>query len=214
MDESSLPVTMQLAQAASDAQVRERARLSRALHDSIGGSLSAVAIELDLVRMDFAASQEIKARLEAIEQALATAFDCVRDLTYEVVPDLVERIGLDAALRRLSARTGARIQLGDGDSALTVPQATACYQIAELALDEALRRGANNLSLTLSRGQMEIRHDTTPASPDEPGWLLASVRMKLAALTAGLDISTVQDSSAGCTITQISTMMKAPGHAL
>ncbi len=214
MDESSLPVTLRLAQAAADAQHRERARLSKTLHDSIGGALSAVAVELDLLSMDFADTPEFKTRLSAIVQTLEKAFDHVRALTYDVTPNLVDRIGLEAALYHLAARTGARINVVDGASAFTGPQADACHQIAELAMEEALRTGAGNLSLDLADGHLEIRHDTTPVPADDPGLLLAAVRMKLAALNTGLFLAIVPDPSARGTITQVSVAMKGRGHVL
>lgn len=119
------------------------ARLARFLHDDVGQVLSAVGLQLDALRHDFGARMtELDQRAVDIQQMLETLIGRIRDLSYELNPSVVQRIGLQFALDRLVARfrTGfsgvIRAQL---DPAVRVPhdRAEAMYRGAEAALELA-----------------------------------------------------------------------------
>jgi signal transduction histidine kinase len=121
----------------------EYARLARFLHDEVGQVLSAVGLQLDALRHDFGVrTPELDQRTVDIQQMLETLIGRIRDLSYELSPSVVQRIGLQFALERLSARfraafTGViRTQL---DPAVRVPhdRAEAMYRGAEAALELA-----------------------------------------------------------------------------
>ncbi len=83
----------------------EYARVSRALHDDVGQVLSAVGLQLDVLRMDFKdRAPDIVQRTQEIQQLLEKAVVHVRDLSYELNPAIVERAGLPFALERLADR--------------------------------------------------------------------------------------------------------------
>src|SRR5260370_828178 len=80
----------------------ELARVSRLLHDEISQVLSAVGLQLDVMRMDFAPQvPEIAGRTAEIQRVLEQAIVHLRDLSYELNPSVVERAGLQSALDRL-----------------------------------------------------------------------------------------------------------------
>ncbi len=58
--------------------MNKRERAARFLHDQIGGSLTAVALQLDLLRMDH---PEVAPRVEEIQRSLDTAMTSVRELS-------------------------------------------------------------------------------------------------------------------------------------
>lgn len=149
---------------------QEGARVSRILHDEVGQVLSAVGLQLDLVRMDVnsdpaAATQ----RIADVQRMLEKAISQVRDLSYELNPSVVERAGLKAALDRLVSRhrtenPGTIRLLYDHAVRLPASTATAIYKIAEQALDNAVRHsGASTIDVLVkaSKGgeMLEIRDD-------------------------------------------------------
>lgn len=116
------------------------ARLARFLHDEVGQVLSAVGLHLDALRHDFGAGMpELDQRTGDIQQMLETIIGRIRDLSYELNPSVVQRIGLQYALDRLTARfrgvfSGTiRARL---DPAIRVPpdRAEAMFRGAEAAL--------------------------------------------------------------------------------
>ncbi len=128
-----------------NAREQEGARVSKVLHDEVGQVLSAIGLQLDLLRMDLADHvADTSHRIDEIQKVLELAVAQVRDLSYELNPSVVERTGLQFALDRLVGR--CRKQFGGNirllfDSSVRVPieQATAMYKIAELALENALQ---------------------------------------------------------------------------
>src|ERR1017187_8585006 len=85
------------------AREQEGARVSRILHDEVGQVLSAIGLQLDLLRMDLhdKAADNTKRILE-IQKVLELSVGQVRDLSYELNPAIVERTGLQFALDRKS----------------------------------------------------------------------------------------------------------------
>ena len=80
----------------------ERKMASKFLHDTVGQNLTALGMQLDLVRMDFEeAAPEACARIGEIQKVLETIMEDVRDYSYELNPSTVERAGLRPALDRL-----------------------------------------------------------------------------------------------------------------
>src|SRR5208283_2411978 len=70
---------------------REMTRVSRVLHDSVGQVLSAVGLQLDVMRMDFErAAPGIVARTAEIQQMLEAVIGELRELSYELNPSIVE----------------------------------------------------------------------------------------------------------------------------
>lgn len=147
----------------------ERARLSRVLHDEIGQILSAAGLQLDLLRMDCAQVAGVAVRVVETQKLLEQAVAQLRDLSYELNPSIVERVGLQTALEKLIARCrksfpGA-VQLR-WDESLRMPAqaAQACYKIVEQALENAARHsGAGRIEVTVERKvdgvQIEVRDD-------------------------------------------------------
>jgi PAS domain S-box-containing protein len=138
------------------AQESDRGRLARFLHDEVGQSLSAAGLQLDLLRMDFeAAAPEIKTRTVELQAMLETIMAGVRDFSYELNPDIVERAGLHAAMDRLVGRTRKRFSgnlrlLHDSSLHVPPPVGSAIYKIASEALENALQHsGCSQIELIL-----------------------------------------------------------------
>ncbi|MGA3028053.1 MAG: histidine kinase [Bryobacteraceae bacterium] len=147
---------------------RELARVSRVLHDKAGQVLSAVGLQLDVMRMDFQQQAPgIVERTAEIQQMLEEVITELRGLSYELNPAIVERAGLPFALDRLvgrfreSYRGTMRLFI---DSAARVPETAAAtfYKLAEFALDNVVEHSESSYAEVLVRQArdrfvMEIR---------------------------------------------------------
>ncbi len=128
-----------------NAREQEGARVSRILHDEVGQVLSAIGLQLDLLRMDLHDKvADNSKRIAEIQKVLEQSVGQVRDLSYELNPSIVERTGLQFALDRLAGRyrkgfDGKIRLLFDSSVRPPVEMATALYKIAEQAIDNSIR---------------------------------------------------------------------------
>ncbi len=124
-------------------------RAGRALHDHIGSSLSAVGVQLQMLRMDVPAAQE---RLDETLQILEESLSRVRDLSQELCPSPAYRGGLKQALLRLADQhmsSNCNIDLDYSATAVLPGEiAAAVYETSAAALAEALRQGATVVRIT------------------------------------------------------------------
>jgi signal transduction histidine kinase len=123
----------------------ERRMASKFLHDSVGQNLTALGLQLDLVRMDLEpAAPDACQRLEEVQRVLETIMEDVREYSYRLNPSTVERAGLRAALDRLLSRVRERfngtVRLNVDPSLKLDPLiAPALFQIAQEAIENAVR---------------------------------------------------------------------------
>jgi signal transduction histidine kinase len=76
----------------------ERVRLSRALHDELGGLLVSAVMDLGWIEQH-SGSVDLGARLSRVRAALAAAIDLKRSLIEDLRPSLLDNFGLFAAYR-------------------------------------------------------------------------------------------------------------------
>jgi signal transduction histidine kinase len=160
--------------AAVNQREMEFARVSGVLHDQVSQVLSAIGLQLDVLRLDFKQqAPEIEERTEEIQEMLERVINQLRDLSFELNPSVVERAGLQAALDRLAGRIRAnfsgtfRIHF-DPAERIPVPIASAFYKIAERALEGCPSRpGCNQIEVQVKLAQanyvLEI-HDNSDFS--------------------------------------------------
>jgi signal transduction histidine kinase len=150
------------------------------LHDEVGQVLTAVGLQLDVLKLDYKAQlPEIVARIHEIQQMLDQAVTQVRALSYDLNPAVVEKAGLQSALDRLVGRYRnefkGTLRL-HYDSSVRVPLevANAWYKIAELALENAVQHakaGKIEVSIrpALAGTMLEVRDDGCGFSRDDAG---------------------------------------------
>jgi signal transduction histidine kinase len=93
-------------------QEEERARLSRGLHDELGGLLLAARMDVTWMQRHAAEDDaEVKKRLERLKQALDQGIELKRRVVEELRPTLLDTMGLVAALRWQSEETCRRADL-------------------------------------------------------------------------------------------------------
>jgi signal transduction histidine kinase len=196
------------------ARDQEGARISRILHDEVGQILSAIGLQLDLLRMDLTEDVEAASqRIAGIQKVLETAVDQVRDLSYESNPSIVERAGLPFALDRLVGRyrkafAGGIRLLFDSSVRVPVEPATALYKIAEQALDNAVAySGGAQIEILVKRVKhavaLEIRDNGKGFTPEQESTGLGLHLMKYQASQAGIQFSVASAPEKGTIVRAI-----------
>lgn len=197
----------QVLAAAVNAREQEAVRVSRLLHDDVGQILSAVGLQLDLLRMDVEAElPDVAARLEQCQKYLETAIEQVRRLNSELNPAIVERAGLQTAMDRLVGRyrdAGPSIRLlFDSSIRPPLPVAKNLYRIAECALDNAVRHGeAKRIEVFVKAaragGTLEVRDNGVGFDPATAAPGLGLPLMEYYAAEAGLVLSVTSEAGQG-----------------
>jgi PAS domain S-box-containing protein len=143
-------------------QEDERRHLARELHDEIGQVLSAISVNLKVVRgkVDPAAWPRLEESIGLVDRAV----DQVRNLSLDLRPSVLDDFGLEAALRwyvdRLAKRTGLQAHFTAESALLDVPSAvrSACYRLAQEALTNVVRHArAGEVWVHFHEGEGEVR---------------------------------------------------------
>ncbi len=122
----------------------ERRTIARELHDEVGQLLSAVKVELALIRRTPDAAGQSRL-LTSAEHMADEALQGVRDLSRLLHPALLDDLGLSAAvdwyLQGFGRRTGLRVELLQEDMEPRLPSATeaGAYRIIQEALSNTAR---------------------------------------------------------------------------
>ena len=137
----------------------ERRTIARELHDELGGTLSAVKMDI-LMGRDAASKrgdEKSVARLQRGLSSIDSSIQFTRRLIEDLRPTLLDNLGLEAALRSMTEqfceRAGCRcvISLPQGELNLTAAQSTALYRICQEALTNVLKYAkAKEVTITLS----------------------------------------------------------------
>jgi PAS domain S-box-containing protein len=196
------------------AQEFERNMVSRFLHDTVGQNLTALGLQLDLIRMDLEIlSPETCARVIEIQRILEAMMQRVREYSYELNPSTVERAGLRSALDRLTGRirgrfTGSMRVNVDPSLKIDPKIASAMYQIAQEAVENAVQHAscsAIEIAIKSTRGgtALEIRDngkgfDTSDLLRGCRG--LGLLSMEHYAAQAGLDLAITSHREMGTSV--------------
>ncbi|MBZ5580934.1 MAG: hypothetical protein LAQ30_01790 [Acidobacteriia bacterium] len=196
------------------AQEYERRMVSRFLHDKIGQNLTALGLQLDLIRMDLEpVSPATSARVVEIQQVLEGMMEEVREYSYELNPSTVERAGLRSALDRLTGRFRSRFAgvfrvNADPSLKLDPKIASAMYQIAQEAVENAVQHSSCSsieiaVKSTKSGPSMEVRDNGRgfdPADILEGRRGLGLLSMEHYAAQAGMSLSIRSDRETGTVV--------------
>ena len=157
-----------LALAALDKKQQERGKLARVLHDEVAQILSGAGLQLDILRMDLAATfPRIAFRTEEIQELLDRAVRQIRELSYNLNPDIVARAGFQPALDLLVGRfqkvfSGTLRLSYDSSARMPTEAAIAMEKIAEEAVDNAVRHARCDrieiiVKVTQKGGVLQVR---------------------------------------------------------
>ena len=153
-------------------QEEERRHVARELHDELGGTLS--AIKLDIIMGRDAASkrddEKSVARLQRAVAAIDSGIQFVRRLIENLRPTLLDNLGFEAALREMTdqfcERTSIKciVSIPEGELNLTSAQSTTLYRVCQEALTNVMKYAkAKQVTITLtsegSLGKLIITDD-------------------------------------------------------
>lgn len=146
-----------------DIQESERRQFSRELHDVVGQNLTALSINLDIVRTQIEAhgNDVALARLADSSQLLQTTTEAIENVMSEMRPPMLDDYGLLPALKwyakQFAARTGVQVKVqGDEHMQRLTPA-------AEIALFRVAQEALNNVAKHARARQVEVCIERGPA---------------------------------------------------
>jgi signal transduction histidine kinase len=146
------------------AQEEERRSISRELHDEVGQSLTALAMEAGAAASLASATPELRQRLQSIQRLAETSMNTVRNLALLLRPSMLDDLGLVPALqwqaREVSKRTGMRVRVLAEDLADNIPDEhnTCIYRVVQEALNNSVRHAhARSVLIQVSGGAAGIQ---------------------------------------------------------
>lgn len=141
-----------------EAQELERGRIARDLHDNLGQELTALKLNLDLLKAECAARPELCERIEQTREIARRVENDLDFISWELRPAALDQLGLPATLenfaREWSKQHGVECDFhaGGADGLRLQPEAeTNLYRIAQEAL--------NNVSKHAGAGRAEVLLD-------------------------------------------------------
>jgi signal transduction histidine kinase len=186
-------------------QEEERARLSRGLHDELGGILLAARMDVTwMERHGPGDDASVKQRLERLRKVLDQGIELKRRVVEELRPTLLDTMGLLAALRWQSQETCKRANLRcierypDEEPRLNRAGAIALFRVVQEALANVAKHAkASNVEITFETSNQEVIltvHDdgvgaapTDLARPRSHG--IAGMRHRINVLGGRFDVS-------------------------
>lgn len=107
-----LDLTEKKSRAASEAEIQERARIGRELHDGLGQMLSVARMNISVVQQKSFLDEE--RRNDLLESALLSvdkAFHELRDISHNLAPSVLAKKGFGSALKELSEQVNKSQQM-------------------------------------------------------------------------------------------------------
>jgi PAS domain S-box-containing protein len=127
-------------------QETERRDIARELHDRVGQTLTAMRINMDMIRTRLADHDDalIRARNDDSLELMESAFKAVENVMYDLRPPMLDEFGLIAPLRwyakKFTERTAIRVEVGGDDGWRCGPDVElALFRIAQEALNNVAR---------------------------------------------------------------------------
>ena len=143
-----------------DAQESERRQISRELHDRVGQNLTALSINLDILKTQMAGNgnEAFSSRLNDAASLLEATTGAIENVMSELRPPMLDDYGLLPALQwyanEFSSRTGIQVSV-DGDEGMERPTQAieiALFRIMQEALNNAAKHAhARSIRITLER---------------------------------------------------------------
>lgn len=191
-----------------EVQEAERREVANHLHDLVGQKLTALSINLNIVKgqMSTGDTAQVGVRLDDSLKLVEETTDSIRDVMAELRPAVLDDFGLAAALRwyadQFSTRTGVTTSVVEQGKARRLSPATehALFRMAQNALanvvkhahaDKAivtLRTTPDSACLTIADNGSGFDPATVHQPARDHGWGLMIMRERAAAIGARLSI--------------------------
>lgn len=146
------------------AETRERNRLAREIHDTLGHTLTGIAAGIDACMATIGtAPEQTKQQLELISQVTRDGIKEIRRSVSELRPDSLERFSLEYAINKMvtdmNAMSGARVYFDCQVKNLKFDEdeENAIYRVIQEGITNALRHGqASEIWITMKKENTDI----------------------------------------------------------
>lgn len=146
------------------AETRERNRLAREIHDTLGHTLTGIAAGLDACMATIEVSPEItKKQLEVISNVTRDGIKEIRRSVNELRPDALERFGLEYAITKMvtdmNAASNAKVYFNSRVKNLKFDEdeENAIYRVIQEGITNAIRHGhAAHIWVTITKEESDI----------------------------------------------------------
>ena len=140
----------------SQAEEEQRRRIAREIHDEMGQRLTALHLELHLLRRRSSDAASIE-RIDSMDRLIHDTAETVRRVASDLRPSVLDDFGLSAAIEnelvQLQRRTGIEYDLSfpDLDPPLDRNAKTALFRMVQEMLTNVVRHsGATSLAVSMS----------------------------------------------------------------
>lgn len=148
--------------AAHHAEEQERRRIGRELHDEAAQSMLLLRLQLEMMERD--ASPELRIKLAESRLIVERTIDELRRIVAALSPAVLERLGLERALRHLGAKLNklhpveTRLRISRGMNGLPRETQEVIYRVAQESLQNVCKHShATQVKLSLTSADKNIR---------------------------------------------------------
>ena len=149
---SSLEELQQLTKYSEQVRENERVAISRELHDDLGQALTAVKIDLGIIRQKVF-DQDVVLRIGKVSALVSDTIKTVQRLTSQLRPEIIDDLGLEAAIewytKEFAERTGITV-VNDLDYGLRISSDRS------LTLFRIMQESLTNIARHSGGGRVEI----------------------------------------------------------
>ncbi len=192
----------------------ERTRIAREIHDDLGQRLTALKLDISLLRLGFGHNPELLRLAESMGGLLDDTMETVRRISSNLRPAALD-LGLVAALEWLAedleTRSGicCRLDIGEDDIELDEDRATVVFRVVQESLTNVVRHAeASEVRITLRSAEthlnLQIQDDGRGFNPKAPspsrGFGLLSMEERVRALGGHLRLDTSPGAGVGLSI--------------
>jgi len=147
----------------------ERTRIARELHDQVGGTLTALRSELDVLRERVGADADVARRIASMDRLVDTAVSASISVSHALRPSMLD-YGIFPALEWQASEfaersgIGCRLSCNEEELTLDIEQSTALFRICQEALTNVAKHAAAQsvvieLFATGAAVTLEVRDD-------------------------------------------------------
>lgn len=157
----SLEKLQQLSKHIEQARENERLNLARELHDDLGQALTAVKIDLDIIKQQ-STDEILKVKLQNVKELVGNTIRSVQQITSQLRPEIIEDLGLEAAIdwysKDYATRYGIEVLLNvENDIPISNEKALTLFRIMQESLTNIARHaGATHIEISIQKSQDNI----------------------------------------------------------